>query len=155
MSVVVDIQGFKTEDNEFILKEFAIANKNNIQVFLFKPPCAYYDLSKSEKSQVNWIERNRNVYWREGFLPYKEICNIIKPLLSDKRIYVKGQEKVMWLRKITDNDDILNLEFYYCPSLRDLYTKYLTNDIYTCMYHSNVCALKNVLVLKKWCDNEI
>lgn len=154
MSVVVDIQGFKTDENEFILKELALATQNNIHVYLFKPPCAYYDLSKSEKAQVSWIERNRNVYWREGYLPYKEITNIIKPLLSNKRILVKGQEKVVWLRKLTNNDNILNLEFYYCPSLNDLYSKYSTSDIYTCMYHNNVCALKNVLLLKKWYDIE-
>lgn len=70
MNAFVDIQGFKTDDNKFILKEMAILCNGQMQVFLVKPPFKFYDLSKSERLQVCWIERNRNILWNEGFIPF-------------------------------------------------------------------------------------
>lgn len=62
MSAIVDVQGFKTEANEFIIKEIAILCDKKIQVFLIKAPFPFYDLTKEERRQVSWIERNRKIY---------------------------------------------------------------------------------------------
>lgn len=42
MTAIVDVQGFKTEANEFIAKEIAILCDNKIQVILIKPPFPYH-----------------------------------------------------------------------------------------------------------------
>lgn len=71
MFAVVDLQGFKTDNNDFIVKEIAILCENNqMLVLLIKPPFPFNELSETEKMQVRWIERNRQIYWREGIIPY-------------------------------------------------------------------------------------
>lgn len=159
MNAFVDIQGFKTDDNKFILKEMAILCNGQMQVFLVKPPFKFYDLSKSERLQVCWIERNRNILWNEGFIPfchfqqYTGIVNILK----DKCIIAKGMEKIVWLRELLKNNCIYNIEDKDCPSFISLYEKYNNSlEVKTCMYHKNVCALKNVLCLSLWSkDNKV
>lgn len=159
MNAIVDIQGFKSDDNKFILKELAIIYNNRMQVYLIKPPYPFYELSKTERKQVCWIERNRNIFWKEGFIPYqsfKDFTDIVN-ILKDKCIFVKGLEKIIWLRDILENNCIFNLEDKGCPSILSLYDRYKsTPEISTCMYHSNVCALKNVKCLNRWClDNKV
>lgn len=155
MNAIVDVQGFKTESNEFIVKEMAIACGNQIMILLIKPPFPFYNLTKKEKSQVNWIERNRKIFWKEGFIPYLKLLQYIEPYLKDKNIYVKGCEKVSWLRNIVKHDNVYNLEDKNCPSLQKLFDDYgKSSDIFNCVYHSNVCALKNVTCLKKWIDDK-
>lgn len=152
MTAIVDIQGFKTETNEFIIKEIAILSNKKIQVYLIKAPFPFYDLTKQERRQVNWIERNRQIYWSEGDIPYSKHQYLIANILKEKCVYTKGMEKVMWLKNITNNNNVNNLEDDGCPSLSSLYKKYDDcEDLYSCMHHNSICALKNVFFLNKWC----
>lgn len=153
----VDIQGFKTDDNNFILKEIAIAHNDQVQVLLLKPPFPFYNLTYTERKQVKWIERNRKINWNDGFIPYDNFLVHIDEFLTDKIIYCKGVEKVTWLSHFLDRGDIINIEDLRCPSLLSLYEKYrLSNDIFNCIYHPTICALRNVTCLKKWCtENKI
>lgn len=157
MTAIVDVQGFKTEANKFVLKEIAILCSDKLQMFLIKPPFPFYDLTKQERRQVAWIERNRKICWGEGFIPYSNYQYLILDLLRDKCIYIKGLEKVLWLKNILNNNNVINLEDKGCPSLPSLYDQYkYSEDLYSCIYHSSICALKNVLCLKKWCsDNKL
>lgn len=159
MIAIVDIQGFKRETNEFIIKEIAILYNKTLQVFLIKPPFPFEKLTKQEKKQVSWIERNRKIHWREGFVPYSNYRNLVIDILRDKHIYVKGSEKVLWLKHVLENSNcnIFNLEDKGCSSLISLYDQYkYSQDLYNCIYHDSICALKNVICLNKWCiDNKI
>lgn len=152
MSVIVDVQGFKNEHNDFIPKEIAIMSKNHVLVLLIKPPYPFFNLTRKERLQVAWIERNRGILWNEGFVPYFEYNALILDFVKDKRIYTKGGEKVLWLKKILKNESIYNLEDMNCPKLETLYKNYSTSsDIQSCIYHRNICAFKNVTCLRKWC----
>lgn len=152
MNVIVDVQGFKTEYNEFIPKEIAIQFDNQILVLLIKPPYPFYNLTKKERLQVAWIEKNRGILWNEGYVPYFNYKFLILDFIKHKKIFAKGYEKVMWLKVILENKNVYNLEESSCPSLETLYKKYSTSsDIQSCVYHSNICALKNVTCLRKWC----
>lgn len=157
MNVIVDVQGFKREDNEFIPKEIAIMWNGRIFVLLIKPPTAFYNLSKKERLQVSWIERNRGINWNQGLIPYNLYKSVISDFFKNKSIFVKGFEKVLWLKDILNNKNVYNLEDKNCPSLVTLYNSYSTSsDIISCIYHSNMCALKNVSCLNKWCiENNI
>lgn len=157
MNAIIDIQGFKTEDNKFILKEIAFICNNRQQVFLIKQPYPFYDLSKMDRRQVSWIERNRRIYWSGGFITYSNHRSIVRELLGNKHIYTKGSEKVMWLKEIAGHNNVFNLEDKGCPSILTLYSDYkLSEDVFSCIYHSNICALKNVICLRKWClENKI
>lgn len=152
MTVIIDVQGFKLETNEFIVKEIAILYENKIQVLLIKPPFPYHELTRQERRQVNWIQRNRNIYWNEGVVSYSHYQKLITNIARDKCVYTKGLEKVLWLQYILENNNINNLEDQGCPSLLSLFDQYLNcQDLYSCIYHEKVCALRNVLCLKKWC----
>lgn len=157
MNVIVDIQGFKTEENEFIPKEIAIMWNGHVFVLLIKPPIAFYNLTKKERLQVSWIEKNRGIYWNEGYIPYNNYKTIIVNFFKDKCIFVKGSEKVLWLKNLLNTSDVYNLEDKKCPSLVTLNNSYSnSSDILSCIFHRNVCALKNVTCLNKWCiENNI
>lgn len=154
---IVDVQGYKTDENKFILKELAIVNNDQLQVYLVKPPFPFYNLSAMEKKHVKWIEKNRRILWNDGYITYEQcIVDIRKFLSCDKDIYCKGSEKVTWINAILGRNDVKNLEDVHCPNLLSLYEKYkLCNCIYSCTSHPTICALKNVTCLKKWClDNK-
>lgn len=152
MNIIVDVQGFKTYDNEFIIKEIAILYNNQIQVLLFKPPFPFYYLSKIERRTVSWIEKNRGISWNDGIIPYSDYKNIVINLLKDGRIFTKGSEKVSWLKNISGNKNVFNLEEKGCPNLITVCEQFSSeNDVFKCIYHSSVCALKNVMSLNKWC----
>lgn len=156
-SVIVDVQGFKTKDNEFILKEIAILSEDQMLVFLVQPPYPFQNLTNEEKKQVKWIERNRKVLWNDGFIPYESVYMYIVNFIVDKMIYCKGVEKMQWIKNILSTDNVTNLETMNCPNLLSLYERYRnSSDIFNCIYHPTICALKNVTCLKKWCiDNKI
>lgn len=154
---IVDLQGFKDDANNFILKEIAIMCCDQMQLFLFLPPFPFYDLTKTERRQVCWIERNRKINWNDGLIPYHRHKELLTLILKDKIIYVKGSEKVTWLQKILKTGYVYNIEDNNCPSLLSLYEKYcLSKDVFTCFYHPTICALKNVLCIRQWCfDNKL
>lgn len=156
-TVIVDVQGFKDCKNNFIIKEFALATTEYTQTYLIKPPYTYSKLTSEERKQVNWIERNRGIYWREGYIDYHEFKRIIKPILAKKQVFVKGLEKVKWIKEICDDFLALDLSNKSCPNFEILHNTYCENNIsLNCMSHIKQCALKNVLCLKKWCnDNKV
>lgn len=157
MNAIVDIQGFKTEQNQFILKEIAIKCEERVIVLLIKPPYPFYNLTKKERLHVHWIEKHRGILWNEGFVPQNSFKSIILKFLKNKRVFTKGFEKTMWLKEIVESDRVFNLEDYNCPNFETLYQKYSINPyIQSCIYHSNICALKNVSLLSFWCvENKI
>lgn len=157
MNMIMDVQGFKSENNKFIPKEIAIICKKSVLVLLIKPPYPFYYLTQKERLQVSWIEKNRGILWNEGYVPYCSYKSLILDFCKNKRIYTKGCEKVLWLKEITESDDVYNLEDRNCPNLETLSDKYsMSSDIQNCIYHTNVCSFKNVSCLNKWCiDNNI
>lgn len=149
MNVIVDIQGFKNERNEFIPKEIAIISKSDIMILLIKPPYPFYDLTKKERVQVAWIERNRGIKWNEGIVPYYNYKCKLQDFLKNKCIFTKGAEKVLWLKDIFQNNYVYNLEDKGCPNFATMYRD--SSNIRSCIYHKNICAVKNVFCLYNWC----
>lgn len=153
----VDVQGFKNDENEFIVKELALATPEYTEVFLIKPPFSYTNLTRSEKRQTRWIEKNRGICWSEGFIDYREFRRIIKPILNGKKLFVKGLEKIEWIKKLCNNCAIVDVGEKGCPSFLNLYTTYCKNNVnLNCFYHSKYCALKNVICIRQWfIDNSL
>lgn len=151
MNLFVDVQGFKDCNNQFIVKELAISTQNFTQVFLIKPPYPYTTLSAEEKKNVRWIERQRGIKWGQGHIDYREFHRIIAPILQNRIVIMKGQEKKKWLHELCDNCVLINVEDKGCPNFLKLYEMYSTcsND-FNCFSHNNYCALKNVICIKKW-----
>lgn len=147
----VDLQGFKNDKNQFIVKEFALATSEYTQIFLIKPPYPFSKLNSDERKQVKWIENNRGIFWSEGYVNYREFSRVIKSVLLNQNIFVKGQEKVKWVRELCDNCNIIDLGEKGYPNLSKLYTKYVKDcDKFYCFSHKNHCALKTVICIRKW-----
>lgn len=147
--IFVDLQGFKNSNNKFIVKEFAIVTKEWSQVFLVKPPYPYSSLTPEEKKQTKWIERNRGIFWSEGFIDSRECTRVIHLYLANKNVVVKGQEKIKWVKEICEICNVVDIGDKGCPNLSTLHEKYANCNLY-CMNHKKQCALKNVICLKKW-----
>lgn len=155
MEYIVDFQSFKLSSNEFAIKELAILKLGSQEkpiVFVFKPPCSWFDLPIKCRVENKWLERNYiSMSWDSGDISYNQVENILKITLSKAdKIFVKGLQKIQWLKKYLNN--IKDIEaITKCPSLRTLKKWYLPNNL--CKYHENskmACALYNVLLLEKY-----
>lgn len=157
-TIIVDLQGFKNYKNEFIVKEFAIATQEYTKIFLIKPPYSFTSLSLEEKKQICWIEKHRGYRWSEGYVDYREFHRIIKTYLKEKKIILKGCEKIKWVQDLCDeNNTIIDISCLGAPNLNTLCELYCKDTLlYNCFTHKKICALKNVLCIKKWCcENKV
>ena len=86
MEFVVDFQGFKRFYNEFVFKEVAIVPLGeNVQpiVYLFAPPQDWNSLPPRYKCENSWLTSNfHGLAWQEGEIPYEELEEILKLLLT-------------------------------------------------------------------------
>lgn len=163
-----DVQGFKTDNhpNSFVLKElcFVEANKgvNSCSSssssipnhYIFRAPFSYSKLTASAKKQSLYLTSFvHGFYWDTGFLDYSEILHTIQPLLLPNTIiYVKGNQKVAWLKQICNTSSL------DCRNIEDLgYRTKLQFDHMRphCKFHNKIglCAYQNVFVLAEWFNN--
>lgn len=114
--IFVDIQGFKTVHNEFVVKEIFVLSKNLKFHEIIKSPIPYDCLSLETKKQADWLKRNyHGLAWNDGYITQSELDKIISPVLTGKIVFVKGAEKVDWIKDIFDTKMIVvNLEDFDC-----------------------------------------
>jgi len=147
--VIVDVQGFKGNNNEFILKELAISfNEHEFQNFIVQPPHQFEKLMKIKQKEANWLSKNHHgLGWNDGSVTYKSV----KKFLLENHItavYVKGEEKKNWLSHMLQNKVMIqNLEEYGCPSFKVLRKTYPSRTM-LCTSHQGICALKNASLLR-------
>lgn len=142
--MILDVQGFKLENNKFIPKELAAYDGNRICHYIFKPPFGIGCLSPGTLKQTKWLMENHHcIDWSVGFTPLYKFASIISDLTKNKTttIYVKGREKAEFLRKYS-TQPITELEEK--PTIKKSPPR--------CLYHLNnvnycVCALSNVYFL--------
>ncbi|XP_053598606.1 rho GTPase-activating protein gacV-like [Microplitis demolitor] len=117
MALILDIQGFTT-DNNFIVKELStisIHDDNLVDAtcLLFKSPFDQEDLTDSEKRQNDWLtDYHHGLAWNSGIIPYENAKNILTIILQNiTYIYVKGAMKKNWLDSVLDDKKpIIDLE---------------------------------------------
>lgn len=146
MEFFVDFQGFKDSNNDFIVKEFAIAltNGKRLQHWMVRSPYPFCTLSCKAKRQYTWVSNNHHgIKWQDGDTTLKSVQRQLEPLVEDSVMYVKGLEKAKVVRKLFTNCLVVELD--ESPALKDL----TTPDVF-CIFHCQsvkVCALNNVLKL--------
>ena len=92
---ILDIQGFKSSDNEFIVKELFILKETSSSSFLFKPPFDKDKLSaKAKRSNQYCTDNFHGLDWDSGEVPYCEMEEIIKSFCKDSKVVCKGSEKL-------------------------------------------------------------
>uniref|UniRef100_V5GU84 Uncharacterized protein n=1 Tax=Anoplophora glabripennis TaxID=217634 RepID=V5GU84_ANOGL len=107
--VAVDIQGFMLLSvgggYEFYPKEITIRDACQVSHYLMKPPMRFHELTNANKKQVRYTERNiHGISYSSGNIEYSECAlNSIllgNYLLSAHIIYVRGHQKLDYLKKI-------------------------------------------------------
>ena len=157
MEFILDFQGFKNENNEFIVKELAITSTDAqiYELHLFLPPCHLNQLTKSVRKQVHWIEKHlHGLYWSSGFKEYCKIKDIFKQIEIKGNVYVKGLEKVAFISKLLSDFDVkvINLEDLGCPRLSILKQQTHLNSFKPCNFNHSPhnCAYINIHILLQW-----
>lgn len=156
MEFILDFQGFKNENNEFIIKELAFISTDGkiYELQLFLPPCSLNQLPKNVRKQVHWIENLHGLYWSSGFKEYSQIKDIFKYIDVKGNVYVKGLEKQTFVAHLLSEFDVrvINLEDLGCPRLSILKQQTNVNCFKPCSFShsSNNCAYINVHVLLQW-----
>lgn len=157
---IVDMQGFKDDLNSFIVKEFSVLTKNIKFHEIIKSNLDYDELNASTKRSAEWLkEFHHGLSWDDGYISIGELRQTLQPILQNKIIYVKGRDKVQWLREImhtTNNLLIKNLEDLGCDLNLNLFGNQGKNEPpMTCSKHKKmtmdyVCAMRNAIKLKLW-----
>lgn len=141
MYAFADVQGF-TCGYLFIVKEFALRDSEGTCIhYIFEAPFDISQLSEKDKKSYRYCRSYSGFLWNSGKVPYSDAHLLINSALNDyEKIYVKGQNKVKWIKAYTKNEVInienLNVNF----RLRDC-------KMTTCKYHNGVCALRNVFLI--------
>lgn len=159
MTVIIDIQGFRGVENEFIFKEIAALTVDceTFYTFLLSPPTEINKLPEAIKDQNSWLTNNHHgLEYNKGFTSYEELCNILRNLLDGfKTVYVKGKEKRSEILRIFDHENIINIEDLGCPSLNHLNESYCST---ACLWHKNkkfMCATLNVKNILCWYNEHL
>lgn len=168
----IDFQGFKDNLNRFIIKEFALITKNLKFHDVIKSPAIILD--EKHERQAKWLMENyHGLKWCCGNISLSELRNAIQPILINKTVYLKGEEKVKWLKYIlvfskknnTINTklNIINLETINCPISLHKKNTSNQNEYHTCKNHQTIknklnpichCAMMNVSILNDWYTEE-
>lgn len=101
--IILDIQGFTINDEEFIPKELASYDSNHcISHYVFQPSRSFSSLSTKFRNTANWLMSHHHcIDWNDGFVPASRFDEIVYYLCrSTKVAYVKGREKATFLRRI-------------------------------------------------------
>lgn len=158
MEAIVDVQGFKRPVNKFVLKELAVLrfDDDQLSTALFQPPFDWFCLPAKYQYTNSWLQRNyHGLSWYSGDLSYAMIRDVLVSLLCGvSRIYVKGAEKIAWLRDHYDST-IVDLEKLGCPSLQKLRSASASR----CLHHTTCvkffCAAENAELLRAWCRKNL
>ena len=160
MELIVDIQGFKGNDGNFIFKEIAYIDPNALNpvpyVATFQPPCDWSDLDQDVKILNRFLQSNlHGIHWEHGEVPYSYLSTAFDKLKekvegSSLTIWVKGEHKKYWLQPYFDN--IRNLEDLGCPSIR---TPGFIRPL-ACINHrpgwKQNCSVEIVCALYRWVE---
>lgn len=141
MSLILDVQGFRIENNKFIVKELAAFDGKKLSHYIFKPPFPIDLLPPGLQKQTQWLTDNlHGLPWHVGFVPIHLLENILHDLADPKfKIYVKGREKAEYIKKII-----------HVPVIELPEQPKLEKAAPTCFYHCTdycICALSNVYFL--------
>lgn len=144
--VAIDIQGFRGNASEFILKEIAAVFQTGQTIhFLIKPPYDYLKLSKNARKTAAWLTKyHHRLYWNDGQISFSSARKFLQTNLKDVHIVSKGSEKKKFLEEFLSRT-VEDMEECACPSLSTM-DDYLYAD---CGFHNNIgnCALKNAIIL--------
>lgn len=148
-SYILDFQGFKDENNKFILKEVAVMDIKNLKLlhWFVRQPYPLSKLSPAAQRQARFNSRfYHGIPFNYGNAPFYYIKKKLIKVLSHNTVYVKGSEKKDFLQEMFKEAKFEDLTNF--PSLKLLRSRF---NNYNCSFHSSnqmcpffSCALNNV-----------
>lgn len=153
--VFVDVQGFKGSHNRFICKEFCLVDGTDIYNEIIQSPFPATRLSTHLRKQAKWLTQNfHGLSYEDGDIHIIDLTQIIFPKLQNKKILVKGDEKIKWLEYMFRFYSRIN-----CFNVEDLNIQYnhQENNSYNsiCEFHRGIregrlpaCARYNAIFLQ-------
>lgn len=158
--VFVDLQGFKTNGNIFIVKEFCLSHKEFEFHNIVKSPHMRSKLSQTYKRQANWLTYTyHGLKFDSGTLSLRELVQQTLEHVDGATLIVKGLEKVEWVKRIYENwceVDCINVEelhssFTFSSKSRDEINSICGNHKKLHPFNQSHCALSNVRELRDFC----
>ena len=159
MAYVVDIQGFKSMSNQFIIKEICILGIDNNESFhrIVKPLTCYRRLSVELQRRVDWVTRYiHGLPWDlPGCMDHSEIEFMTRKILRKaNRVYIKGSERVSFLKELLDYPDIniVDLDIFDYHGSRQLTDEYRGHNCsrYPVRHNQLRCAVKKALTYRDY-----
>lgn len=152
--VFIDMQGFKGHFNRFICKEFCLIDGTDIFHEMIRSPFPLNRLSIHLRKQADWVTQNyHGLNYEDGDTHIIELTERMFPKLQNKKILVKGGEKVKWLKCMFRNCGEIN-----CTNIENFNIKYTYREMDafdSCEFHRwisegtlAVCAKYNALILQ-------
>lgn len=155
-TVFVDVQGFRTKKNRFIVKEFCLSDDDGIFHSIVKSPYNFKKLNDFHQIHANWVTRFcHGLTWDCGDITIDQLRDTVFPRIKDKHIFVKGAEKITWLKYLFRNYGMIQ----GC-SIEEMGTisEELNEKVYdVCDHHNHLfgwnpcrCALATVYKLREY-----
>lgn len=150
---IVDVQGFQYKNVlSFMCKEISILNIENASCEhrLIKMPVNYESFSKDIQQQIDWSTTNiHGLQWSTPYdddLAYEDLPSFIKTRFVDgASVFVKGLEKKRWLEQYLPNNNILDLDLYNCPRIKDLVSSSFTGVHCNKHYNNELRCTKHIV----------
>lgn len=99
--VYMDLQGFRSSGDYFILKELCLLAQDYVFHDFIKSPFEYKNLSSYFKRQADWLTYNfHGLRFDDDGLFLKQIVDSLFPLIEGKVVIVKGMQKIDWIQNI-------------------------------------------------------
>lgn len=101
-SVVLDIQCFKDNNNEYIVKEASVIEVSSGTLLLHhiaRPPFDRDSLSEEKLRESYWLVKHcHGLEWDQGDIPYHVLIEKLRTCLTaHSTIFVKGcEKKALW-----------------------------------------------------------
>lgn len=155
----VDVQGFKTTSNTFIVKEFCLLHKDFAFHSIVRSPCMRSELLKIYRRQADWLSYTyHGLEFDSGTMLLTDLVQHTLEHVNGTSLVVKGVEKVEWLKEIYRDRckvDCFNIEDYDPTFKFNAKTRFEINAI--CEYHKKLqpyskshCALSNARELREY-----
>lgn len=148
--IFIDLQGFRGNHNNFIVKEVAMVTDHDYFSFIVKPPFHISKLTKDKRRQTHWLTKHfHGLRWEDGTVPYNNLKHIFYRNTKDIcRIYVKGMVKQEWLENILKRP-VLNIEDNCSMNFKSLDEEF--PSCFGCENHNHKnCALRKAFLLQKY-----
>ena len=158
MQLIIDIQGFNDNNDNFVPKEIAIVSldeEKSVGHWVIAPDYPFYHLEYNARARNIWLTNNHhNLYWRDGSVKIDYVVQELRKITKNVDfIYVRGSCKSKYLQEILEKNiidletDIYNPSFEKMPVIEEKCYLHCSRKNNKRKYS---CALKNALIIRQW-----